>query len=188
MVNLVRNGEPVRMSKRAGTVVTMEDLVEAVGVDAARYALVRSSADSQLDIDLDLLTKKTNDNPVFYVQYAHARTCAVARNAAEAGVTTEAFDAAALAHETESALLGQLAEFPRIVRQAAELREPHRIARYLEELAGAYHTWYAACRVIPLGDAPIEPVHASRLMLNQATSQVLRNGLSLLGVGAPEKM
>ncbi|WP_294180486.1 arginine--tRNA ligase [uncultured Schumannella sp.] len=188
MVNLVRNGEPVRMSKRAGTVVTMEDLVEAVGVDAARYALVRSSADSQLDIDLDLLTKKTNDNPVFYVQYAHARTRAVARNAAEAGVTTEAFDAATLDHDTESALLGQLAEFPRIVRQAAELREPHRIARYLEELAGAYHTWYAACRVIPLGEAPIEPVHASRLMLNEATSQVLRNGLALLGVSAPAKM
>lgn len=188
MVNLVRNGEPVRMSKRAGTVVTMEDLVEAVGVDAARYALVRSSADSQLDIDLDLLTKKTNDNPVFYVQYAHARTRAVARNAAEAGVTTEAFDAATLDHDTEGALLGQLAEFPRIVRQAAELREPHRIARYLEELAGAYHTWYAACRVIPLGEAPIEPVHASRLMLNEATSQVLRNGVALLGVSAPAKM
>jgi arginyl-tRNA synthetase len=188
MVNLVRDGEAVRMSKRAGTVVTMEDLVDAVGVDAARYALVRSSADSALDIDLDVLTKRTNDNPVFYVQYAHARTKAVARNAAEAGVTRDAFDAALLTHETESILLAALADFPRVVRQAAELREPHRVARYLEELAGTYHRWYDACRVSPVGDEQITDLNRTRLWLNDATGQVLRNGLGLLGVSAPERM
>jgi arginyl-tRNA synthetase len=188
LVNLVRDGEAVRMSKRAGTVVTMEDLVDAVGVDAARYALVRSSADSALDIDLDVLTKRTNDNPVFYVQYAHARTRAVARNAAEAGVTRDAFDASLLTHETESILLAALADFPRVVRQAAELREPHRVARYLEELAGSYHRWYDACRVSPFGDEEITDLHRTRLWLNDATGQVLRNGLGLLGVSAPERM
>jgi arginyl-tRNA synthetase len=188
LVNLVRDGEAVRMSKRAGTVVTMEDLVDAVGVDAARYALVRSSADSMLDIDLGLLTKRTNENPVFYVQYAHARTGAVARNAAESGVTRDGFDASLLGHETESVLLGALADFPRVVRQAAELREPHRVARYLEELAGAYHRWYDACRIIPQGDEPVSDLHRTRLWLNDATGQVLRNGLGLLGVSAPERM
>lgn len=187
-VNLVRDGEPVRMSKRAGTVVTLEDLVDAVGVDAARYALVRSSVDSSIDIDLDLLTKQSNDNPVFYVQYAHARTRAVARNAEASGVDRSAFDAATLEHETESVLLGVLAEFPRIVLQSAELREPHRIARYLEDLAGSYHRWYDACRVIPLGDDAVEDVHRTRLWLNDATGQVLRNGLGMLGVTAPDKM
>jgi arginyl-tRNA synthetase len=187
-VNLVREGEPVRMSKRAGTVVTLEDLVDAVGVDAARYALVRSSVDSSIDIDLDLLAKQSNDNPVFYVQYAHARTRAVARNAEASGVERSAFDAATLEHETESVLLGVLAEFPRIVLQAAELREPHRIARYLEDLAGSYHRWYDACRVIPLGDDAVEDVHRTRLWLNDATGQVLRNGLGMLGVSAPDKM
>jgi arginyl-tRNA synthetase len=188
LVNLIKDGEPVRMSKRAGTVVTLEDLVEAVGVDAGRYALVRSSADSQLDVDLDLLGRRTNDNPVFYVQYAHARTNSVARNAAAAGVTRDAFDASLLVHESESALLGILAEFPRVVRQAAELREPHRIARYAEELAGSYHRWYDSCRVAPLGDEPVGDVHRTRLWLNDATGQVLRNALTLLGVAAPERM
>ncbi|WBU38274.1 arginine--tRNA ligase [Homoserinibacter sp. YIM 151385] len=188
MVNLVREGEAVRMSKRAGTVVTMEDLVGAVGVDAARYALSRSSVDSSIDIDLDLLTRRTNDNPVFYVQYAHARTAAVARNAAAAGVDRSVFEPGLLEHETESALLGLLAELPRVVRQAAELREPHRIARYAEELAGAYHRWYDSCRVTPLGEAPVEDVHRTRLWLNDATGQVLRNALGLLGVSAPERM
>jgi arginyl-tRNA synthetase len=187
-VNLVQNGEPVRMSKRAGAVVTMEDLVDAVGVDAARYALVRSSTDSSLDVDLDLLTRKTNDNPVHYVQYAHARTCRVAANAEASGVDRSVFDASTLEHEAESILLGVLAEFPRVVLQAAELREPHRIARYLEDLAGSYHRWYDKCRVIPLGDAAIEDVHRTRLWLNDATGQVLRNGLGMLGVGAPDKM
>jgi arginyl-tRNA synthetase len=188
LVNLVRDGEPVRMSKRAGTVVTLEDLVEAVGVDAGRYALVRSSIDSQVDIDLDLWGKKTNDNPVFYVQYAHARTNSVARNAAASGVDRSAFDASLLNHETESILLGILAEFPRVLRQAAELREPHRVARYSEELAGAYHRWYDNCRVTPLGDEDVTDLHRTRLWLNDAVGQVLRNSLGLLGVSAPERM
>jgi arginyl-tRNA synthetase len=188
LVNLMRDGQPFRMSKRAGTVVVLEDLVEAVGVDAARYAMVRSAIDSQLDIDLDLLTKRSNDNPVYYVQYAHARTHSVARNAAASGVDRSSFDASLLSHETESVLLGILAEFPRVVRQAAELREPHRIARYAEELAGAYHRWYDNCRVTPLGDEPLTDLHRTRLWLNDATSTVLRNALSLLGVGAPERM
>jgi len=188
MVNLLKDGVPQRMSKRAGTVVVLEDLVEAVGVDAARYALVRSSSDSQLDIDLDLLTKRSNDNPVFYVQYAHARTRSVARNAAASGVDLSAFDAALLTDPTESTLLGALAEFPRIVRQAAELREPHRVARYAEELAGTYHRWYDSCRVTPLGDEPVTDLHRTRLWLNDATGQVLRNALGLLGVSAPDRM
>jgi arginyl-tRNA synthetase len=188
LVNLVRDGEPLRMSKRAGTVVTLEDLVEAVGVDAGRYALVRSSADSQIDIDLDQWGRKTNDNPVFYVQYAHARTNAVARNAAASGVDRSVFDASLLTHESESSLLGILAEFPRVVRQAAELREPHRVARYAEELAGAYHRWYDNCRVTPLGEEPVTDVHRTRLWLNDATGVVLRSALGLLGVSAPERM
>ncbi|TAL44234.1 MAG: arginine--tRNA ligase [Salinibacterium sp.] len=188
LVNLVRHGEPLRMSKRAGTVVTLEDLVEAVGVDAGRYALVRSSIDSQVDIDLDVWGRRTNDNPVFYVQYAHARTHSVACNAASSGVDRSAFDASLLQHETESILLGTLAEFPRVVRQAAELREPHRVARYAEELAGAYHRWYDNCRVTPLGDESVEDVHRTRLWLNDAVGQVLRNALALLRVSAPERM
>ncbi|TFD32405.1 arginine--tRNA ligase [Cryobacterium sp. TMT1-19] len=188
MVNLLRNGEPVRMSKRNGTIVTLDDLVDAVGVDAGRYSLVRSSSDTQLDIDLDLLGKRTNENPVFYVQYAHARTCSVARNAATAGVERTAFAPELLTHDSESALLGVLQEYPRVVAQAAELREPHRIARYIEEVAGYYHRWYDSCRVIPLGDEPITDLHRTRLWLNDATGQVIRNGLGLLGVSAPERM
>ncbi len=188
MVNLVKDGQPVRMSKRAGTVVTLEDLVEIVGTDAARYALTRSSTDSNLDVDLDVLQRRTNDNPVFYVQYAHARTHNVARNAVAAGVDRSAFAPELLDHETESALLGALQEFPRVVAFAAEVREPHRVARYLEELAGLYHRWYDACRVTPLGDDPVTDLHRTRLWLNDATGQVLRNGLRLLGVSAPERM
>nr|WP_222437601.1 arginine--tRNA ligase [Quadrisphaera sp. RL12-1S] len=189
MVNLVRDGVPVRMSKRAGTVVTMEDLVEAVGVDAARYALVRSSVDSQIDVDLDLLVKRTNDNPVFYVQYAHARTSGVGRNARDLGVRTEdGFDPSLLDHATESALLAALGDFPRVVAQAAELREPHRVARYLEALAGSYHKWYDERRVTPMGEEAVTDVHRTRLWLNDATRTVLANGLALLGVSAPERM
>ena len=188
MVNLVRDGEPIKMSKRAGTIVTLDDLVDAVGIDAGRYSLVRSSSDSQLDIDLDLLSKRTNENPVFYVQYAHARTRSVARNAAIAGVDRSAFAPELLTHETESALLGALQEFPRVVAKAAELREPHRVARYIEEIAGLYHRWYDSTRVIPLGDEPITDLHRTRLWLNDATGQVIRNGLGLLGVSAPDRM
>jgi len=188
LVNLVKDGEPVRMSKRAGTVVTLEDLVDAVGVDAARYALARSSTDSMLDIDLDLLTRRTNDNPVFYVQYAHARIASVLRNAAELGVGRGELDPSLLAHERESDLLGALGEFPRIVASAAELREPHRVARYLEELAGVYHRFYDACRVLPQGDDEVTDLNRARLWLCEATRVVLANGLHLLGVSAPERM
>ncbi len=189
LVNLVKDGQPVRMSKRAGTVVTIDDLVDAVGVDAARYALARSSADSSIDLDLDLLTSAKNENPVFYVQYAHARSAAVDRNAEATGVRREdGFDASLLDHESDSVLIGRLAEFPRIVAQAAELRAPHRVARYLEDLAGAYHTWYGQVRVAPFGDEVVGDVHRTRLWLNDAARQVLANGLALLGVSAPERM
>jgi arginyl-tRNA synthetase len=189
LVNLVKDGQPLRMSKRAGTVVTLEDLVESVGVDAARYALARSSVDSMIDVDLDLLVKHTNDNPVYYVQYAHARCAGVMRNAEAAGVRrADGFDPSLLDHETESALLAALGEFPRVVAQAGELREPHRVARYLEELAGLFHRWYDACRVTPRADEAVTDAHRTRLWLAEATSTVLANGLDLLGVGAPERM
>ena len=177
-----------RLSKRAGNIVELDDLQAWLGTDALRYSLARYPADSPLTLDPEILQKRTNDNPVFYVQYAHARTHNVARNAADSGVDRSQFAPELLAHETESALLGALQEYPRIVAYAAEVREPHRVARYLEELAGLYHRWYDNCRVIPLGDAPIEPVHRTRLWLNDATGQVLRNGLDLLGVSAPERM
>ena len=189
MVNLVKDGEPVRMSKRAGTIVTLDDLVDAVGVDAARYALVRVSMDSNLDIDLNLLASRTNDNPVYYVQYAHARTRNVARNAAEHGVSREAgFAPAALDAPADAELLGVLAQFPAQVAQSAQLREPHRVARYLEALAGAYHAWYGQCRVTPRADEAVTEGHVARLWLNDAVTQVLRTGLGLLGVEAPERM
>ena len=188
LVYLVRNGEPVRMSKRAGTVVTMEDLVGAVGVDAARYALARSPINSNLDIDLEQLAKKTNDNPVFYVQYAHARTKQVAVNAASLGVDNSEFKPELLSHPSESELLAKLIELPRVMASAAELKEPHRIARYLEEVAGAYHRWYDNCRVTPISGGEVESVHRTRLWLNEAAGVVLRNGLDLLGVSAPERM
>ena len=188
MVNLVKDGTPMRMSKRAGTVVTMEDLVEAVGVDAARYALTRSSINQSLDIDLDQLSKKTNDNPVFYVQYAHARTQQVANNAASLGVDRSEFAPELLDHAAEGELIAKLTEFPRVLAQAAEFREPHRIARFVEEVAGAYHRWYDNCRVTPLSGQEVTTQHRTRLWLNDATGVVLRNGLALLGVTAPERM
>lgn len=188
LVYLVRNGEPVRMSKRAGTVVTMEDLVGAVGVDAARYALARSPINSNLDIDLEQLAKKTNDNPVFYVQYAHARTKQVAVNAASLGVDNSEFMPELLSHPSESELLAKLIELPRVMASSAELKEPHRVARYLEEVAGAYHRWYDNCRVTPISGGEVESVHRTRLWLNEAAGVVLRNGLDLLGVSAPERM
>jgi len=177
-----------RLSKRAGNIIEMDDLLDWLGTDALRYSLERSPADSPLDLDPELLQKRTNDNPVFYVQYAHARTHNVARNAADSGVDRSEFAPETLTHESEGALLGALQEFPRIVAFAAEVREPHRVARYLEELAGLYHRWYDNCRVIPQGDDPIESVHRTRLWLNDAAGQVFRNGLDLLGVSAPERM
>lgn len=177
-----------RLSKRAGNIIEMDDLLDWLGTDALRYSLERSPADSPLDLDPELLQKRTNDNPVFYVQYAHARTHNVGRNAADSGVDHSEFAPETLTHETESALLGALQDFPRIVAFSAEVREPHRVARYLEELAGLYHRWYDNCRVTPLSEDPIESVHRTRLWLNDATGQVLRNGLDLLGVSAPERM
>lgn len=177
-----------KLSKRAGNIVELDDLQKWLGTDALRYSLARYPADSPLTLDSEILTKRSNDNPVFYVQYAHARTHQVARNADTAGVTREIFEPATLTHDAESALIASLGDFPRVVAQAAELREPHRVARYLEEVAGGYHRWYDSCRVTPQGDDPIESVHSTRLWLNDATGQVLRNGLFLLGVSAPLRM
>ena len=194
LVKITRGGEEVRLSKRAGNIVTLEDLVEEVGVDAARYSLIRYPADSPLTLDLEEITKRTNDNPVFYVQYAHARISSVLRNAADLGIDWHsanapfAFDPGLLSHEKENELLGALGEFPRHVATAAEFREPHRIARYLEELAGVYHRFYDNCRVLPRSDEDLAPEHIARLWLCAATRQVLANGLDLVGVDAPERM
>jgi arginyl-tRNA synthetase len=189
LVNLVREGQPVRMSKRAGTVVTLEDMVDAIGVDAARYALARYSVDSPIDLDLDLWTRRTNDNPVFYVQYAHARIASLLRNAADLGaVRTDDFDPSLLSHEKENDLLKALAEYPDVVATAAELREPHRVARYLESLASSYHKFYDACRVLPQGDDPVTDLTRARLWLVEAARIVIANGLRTLGVSAPERM
>lgn len=187
MVNLLSHGQPLRMSKRAGTVVRIDDLVDAIGVDASRYALARYHSDSPIDIDLDLWAKATNDNPVFTVQYAHARVASLMRNAADLGVVAESHPEL-LIHEKEGELLRALAEFPRVVKAAAELREPHRVARYLEELAGTYHRFYDSCRVLPRGDEETSDLHRARLLLVDATRVVLANGLQLLGVSAPERM
>lgn len=188
LVNLVRSGVPVRMSKRAGTVVTLEDLVDAVGVDAARYSLVRASVDTTLDLDLDLVASRTNDNPVYYVQYAHARTCSVASNAASHGVRREDGFAPGLLDAVDSELLGTLARFPDVAAQSATLREPHRVARYLEEVAAVYHAWYGKARVTPRAEEEVTDLHRTRLWVNDAAGVVLANGLGLLGVSAPERM
>ncbi len=190
LVKMMKNGEEVRLSKRAGTLILLEDLVDEVGVDAARYTLIRYPVDSPLTLDLDLLIKRTNDNPVFYVQYAHARICSVLRSADELGIDWRAagLDPSLLTHDRESELLASLAAFPGVVASAAELREPHRVARYLEDLATAYHRFYDTCRVLPRGDEPLEPLHISRLWLCAATRQVIANGLALCGVEAPERM
>ncbi len=192
MVNLLREGKPLRMSKRAGTTVTIDDLVDAIGVDAARYALARYTNDTNIDLDLDLWAKASNDNPVYYVQYAHARTCRMMENAADLGMRLpgEAFDPALLNHELDGALLRALAEFPRVVTAAAELRAPHRVARYLEDTAAVFNKWYDTkeCRMLPQGDEPVAPVNEARLMEVAATRTVIANGLALLGVSAPERM
>ena len=188
MVNLVRDGAPVRMSKRAGTVITLDDLVEAIGVDAARYSLIRSSVDTPIDIDLALWSSASSENPVYYVQYAHARLCALARNAAELGLTPDAAHLDLLSHDKEGALIRNLGEFPRVLQSAASLREPHRVCRYLEDLAGDYHRFYDSCRVLPQGDEQPGDLHRARLALCEATRQVIGNGLAILGVTAPERM
>jgi arginyl-tRNA synthetase len=187
LVNLLRGGEPVRMSKRAGTVLTMDDLVDAVGVDAARYAMIRSSVSSTLDVDIELWTKRSNDNPVFYVQYAHARLASLGRNATDLGVEP-GDEYGLLDHPREGDLIRTIGEFPAVVTAAAELREPHRVARYLEQLASAYHKFYDSCRVLPMGDEEISDLHRARLALCVAARQVIANGLGMLGVSAPERM
>ena len=190
LVKIMEGGEELKLSKRAGTIITLEELVEKVGVDAARYTLIRYPVDTPMVMDVDVLKRNTNENPVYYVQYAHARIAGVLRNTAEIGIKSDlaSFDPSQLSHNRENELLGALAEFPRVVASAAEFREPHRVARYLEELAGVYHGFYADCRVLPLGDEPISAIHSARAALSAATMQVLANGLDLLGVSAPERM
>jgi len=190
LVKIMEGGQEVKLSKRAGTIITLEELVEKVGVDAARYTLIRYPVDTPMVMDIDVLKRNTNENPVYYVQYAHARIAAVLRNAAELGAPMELknFDPTHLTHDRENELLGALAEFPRVIESAAELREPHRVARYLEELAGTYHGFYNDCRVLPMGEEKLSAIHTARLLLCTATKQVLKNGLDLLGVSAPERM
>ncbi len=188
MVNLVRDGQPVRMSKRAGTVITLDDLVEAIGVDAARYSLIRSSVDTAIDIDLALWSSASSENPVYYVQYAHARLSALARSAAELGLIPDTAHLELLSHDKEGALLRTIGQFPGMLKTAASLREPHRVCRYLEDVGGDYHRFYDSCRVLPMGDEQPTDLHTARLALCQATRQVIANGLAILGVSAPERM
>jgi arginyl-tRNA synthetase len=191
LVKIMRSGEEVRLSKRAGTIVTLQELVEMIGVDALRYTLARYPADSPLTVDVEQVTRQASDNPVFYVQYAHARLSAILRNATDLGIgpaAGDAFDPALLSHEKEGDLLRALAEFPRVVAAAAQLREPHRVARYLEDTASAFHKFYDTCRVLPMGDEEPAPIHGARLLLVDATRTVVANGLRLLGVSAPERM
>ena len=190
LVKIIEGGQEIKLSKRAGTIITLEELVEKVGVDAARYTLIRYPVDTPMVLDIDLLKKRTNDNPVFYVQYAHARICAVLRNAKDLSIPygINSYQAELLTHDRERELLGSLAEFPRVVASAAELRQPHRIARYIEELATLYHGFYNDCRVLPLGDEAPALIHSSRASLCDATRQVISNALNLLGVSSPEKM
>jgi arginyl-tRNA synthetase len=190
LVKIIEGGQEIKLSKRAGTIITLEELVEKVGVDAARYTLIRYPVDTPMVLDIDLLKKRTNDNPVFYVQYAHARICAVLRNAKDLSIPygINHYQAELLTHDRERELLGSLAEFPRVVASAAELRQPHRIARYIEELATLYHGFYNDCRVLPIGDESPSAIHSSRASLCDATRQVISNALNLLGVSAPEKM
>jgi arginyl-tRNA synthetase len=188
LVKILRGGQEIKLSKRAGDIVTLEEFVEMAGVDAVRYSLTRYPSDSPLTLDIEDITRKKNDNPVFYVQYAHARISSVLRNAAELGVDKGELDPNLLDHERENDLLGALGEFPRVVATAAELREPHRVARYLEELAGVYHRFYDACRVLPQGDDDVTDLNRARLWLCEATRTVLANGLELLGVSAPDRM
>jgi arginyl-tRNA synthetase len=188
LVKILENGEELKLSKRAGTIVSLRELIDRIGVDALRYTLCRYPVDSPLTLDVAEMTSKSSDNPVYYVQYAHARLSGILRNAADLGVETGEFDPAQLETPQEGDLLRALAEFPRVVARAAELREPHRIARYLESTAAAFHQFYDHCRVLPQGDDDVESVHRARLVLVAATRQVVANGLELLGVSAPERM
>ena len=190
MVKIIEGGQEIKLSKRAGTIITLEELVEKVGIDAARYTLIRYPTDTPMVMDVDLLKKNTNDNPVYYVQYAHARICAVLRNAKDLGIDygLKFYSPELLVHERERELIGLLAEYPRIVAAAAFARQPHRVARYIEDLAAQYHRFYNDCRVLPLGDEKPTKLNSARACLSMATAQVIKNGLDLLGVNAPERM
>ena len=190
MVKIIEGGAELKLSKRAGTIITLEELVEKVGTDAARYTLIRYPTDTPMVMDVDLLKKNTNENPVYYVQYAHARICAVLRNAKELGINygLDFYSPELLTHERERELIGLLAQYPKIVASSALMRQPHRVARYIEEVAGQYHRFYNDCRVLPLGDEKPNDLNSSRASLSLATAQVISNGLDLLGVSAPEKM
>jgi len=190
MVKITRGGVEVKLSKRSGQIVTLEELVEEVGVDAARYTLARYPVETPLVVDLEEIARKANDNPVFYVQYAHARISSVLRNAEDIGAKwrESEFIPELLDGDQENELLGVIEKFPAVIATAAELREPHRVARFLEELASAYHRFYDACRVLPRSDEELGSVHIARLWVCAATQQTLANGLELLGVSAREKM
>ena len=188
LVKILKGGEEMKLSKRAGTIVTLAELVEESGVDPLRYTLCRFPVDSPLTLDIEEMTRQVSENPVYYVQYAHARLASILRNASDLGIKLDEFDPGLLNHDREGDLLRALAEFPRVVATAAELREPHRVARYLEDTASAFHKFYDSCRVLPRGDEEVEPVHKARLTLVGATRTVLANGLDLLGVSAPERM
>jgi arginyl-tRNA synthetase len=177
-----------KLSKRAGNIIELRDLVAWLGADAVRYSLARYPADSPLTLDGEVLQKRSNDNPVYYVQYAHARLCSIALQAIEHGVDRSAFAPELLDHPTDSALIAALAQYPAIVEHAAKTREPHRVARHLEVLAGAFHKWYDETRVSPRAGDPVTDANRTRLWLAVATRTVLANGLQLLGVGAPERM
>ena len=190
MVKIIEGGQELKLSKRAGTIITLEELVEKVGIDAARYTLIRYPTDTPMVMDVDLLKKNTNDNPVYYVQYAHARICAVLRNAKDLGIDygLNFYSPELLVHERERELIGLLAEYPRIVAAAAFARQPHRVSRYIEDLAAQYHRFYNDCRVLPLGEEKPTKLNSARACLSMATAQVISNGLDLLGVNAPERM
>ncbi|GAA2067082.1 arginine--tRNA ligase [Catenulispora yoronensis] len=187
-VKIVKEGQEVKLSKRAGNIVTLDDVIDLLGVDAARYALARSNVDNELVLDVDLLTAQKAENPVWYVQYAHSRMCAVKRNAAEKGYERGGFQPELLTHERESDLLATLADFPRVVALAAGQREVHKVAHYLEDLSKKYHGWYTDCRILPEGDEPMTDLNSARMWLAEASQIVVRNGLDLLGVSAPERM
>ena len=190
MVKIIEGGQELKLSKRAGTIITLEELVEKVGIDAARYTLIRYPTDTPMVMDVDLLKKNTNANPAYYVQYAHARICAVLRNAKDLGIDygLKFYSPELLVHERERELIGLLAEYPRVVAAAAFARQPHRVARYIEDLAAQYHRFYNDCRVLPLGEEKPTKLNSARACLSMATAQVISNGLDLLGVNAPERM
>ncbi|MCA6063802.1 arginine--tRNA ligase [Thalassolituus marinus] len=188
MVTVMRGGEEVKISKRAGSYVTLRDLIDEVGRDATRYFLAARKADSQLTFDIDLARSQSSDNPVYYIQYAHARVCSIFRKLAEAGQSwSEELGLASLAAlelESEKELIVKLGRYPEVVKRSASINEPHNIATYLRELAGDFHAWYNSEKTLVEDDA----VRNARLALAEAVRQVINNGLDLLGVSAPEEM